>query len=53
MEITSISLRDWFAGQALIAYGANGGCLLEVADVAEIAYKIADAMLMVREREDR
>jgi hypothetical protein len=37
-----MTLRDWFAGQALIALLTNGG----YGDyTAEDAYKIADAML--------
>lgn len=47
-----MSLRDWFAGQALIGllsgqYSRNGGANLK--EVPEEAYKIADALLTARD----
>lgn len=42
-----MSLRDWFAGQALAGYLANNGYLSQT---AERAYEIADAMLKEREK---
>jgi hypothetical protein len=51
-----MSLRDWFAGQALagiIAAHANPAALslpVRGASVSEDAYAFADAMLRVRER---
>ena len=44
-----MSLRDWFAGQALIAIPHIGcGSDLEPEQIAHDAYKIADAMLKAR-----
>ena len=43
-----ITLRDWFAGQALIgmmAYNGTKGC----GYMANVAYEYADAMLAARE----
>ena len=43
-----ITLRDWFAGQALIgmmAYNGTKGC----GHMANVAYEYADAMLAARE----
>lgn len=42
-----MSLRDWFAGQAMMGMIAAG--LSEKVDV-NIAYKVADAMLAARSR---
>jgi hypothetical protein len=45
---SGMSLRDWFAGQALAGLCANGE--VASADVfAMAAYKMADAMLAARE----
>lgn len=44
---TGMTLRDWFAGQALIGIVARGKTL-GVVDSARDAYLIADAMLKVR-----
>lgn len=44
-----MSLRDWFAGQALIMLPNHGcGADLDTYDTAVAAYQIADAMLKVR-----
>ena len=44
-----MSLRDWFAGQALVALPHMGcGCDLENDELAAAAYQIADAMLAER-----
>ena len=40
-----MSLRDWFAGQALEGHGYDGW---GAQDIAEMAYEIADAMLAAR-----
>ena len=42
-----MSLRDWFAGQALIGLVINSD--RNNADDATVAYQIADAMLIERE----
>ena len=45
-----MSLRDWFAGQALIALPHIGcGCDLNSEDLAYSAYQLADAMLAAKE----
>lgn len=44
-----MSLRDWFAGQALIMLPHHGcGADLDSTDTAIAAYQIADAMLAAR-----
>ena len=45
-------LRDWFAGQALAGYCANPHAweAKDHRETAEMAYKIADAMLVAMER---
>ncbi len=52
-EHAGMSLRDWFAGQALVIItsypAARSTEALENADVARWAYQIADAMLKARE----
>jgi hypothetical protein len=42
-----MSLRDWFAGQALLAIAAGGASAADAAPktVARNAYRIADAMI--------
>lgn len=50
-----MSLRDWFAGQALLAisvavYGLDRGLPIPPKVLAEGAYNIADDMLKERER---
>lgn len=41
-----ISLRDWFAGQALTGMGNS----YSISDMASRAYDIADTMMVVREQ---
>lgn len=43
---TGMSLRDWFAGQALATAYAND--ITSETKTAEYAYKVADAMLEAR-----
>ena len=43
-----MSLRDWFAGQALVGMLANPEIITRKADVAAHAYGYADAMLAER-----
>jgi hypothetical protein len=44
-----MTLRDWFAGQALAAIPHIGcGCDLKNEEFAKAAYQIADAMLAAR-----
>lgn len=49
-EGRGMTLRDYFAGQALIAIASDGNDKLELGkdDLAKIAYIIADAMLQER-----
>ena len=53
---TGMTLRDWFAGQALIGLVtanediANDGQMQKALDVAEAAYLYADEMLKAREQ---
>lgn len=52
---TGMSLRDWFAGQALvglIACYAPSNAAFDPKTDAKTAYKYADEMLAVREAED-
>lgn len=46
-----MTLRDWFAGQAmagwLASFGPDDGC--RASGIADFAYEIADAMLVARE----
>jgi len=56
-EQDGMTLRDWFAGQALVSMGptvkaAPGATLQDVAEsMASTAYVVADAMLAAREGE--
>jgi hypothetical protein len=50
MNVPEMTLRDWFAGQALPAVAAKGS---STAKISEDAYKIADAMLAERSKEHR
>ncbi len=43
-----MTLRDWFAGQALSGLLASGPLACSLAESAEEAYQNADAMLIVR-----
>jgi hypothetical protein len=47
-----MSLRDWFAGQALSGMTANPTVAptIKNADIASICYSLADAMLAEREK---
>jgi len=47
-----MTLRDYFAGQALMGILNNAGCFADMkdSDVAENAYHAADAMLAAREK---
>lgn len=47
--VPGMSLRDFFAGKAMSALIPEQ---MHPADTAETAYRIADAMLVERERED-
>lgn len=54
-QTDGLSLRDWFAGMALGALRSQIITMLmskdgDVSKAAEVAYKIADAMLAERER---
>ena len=40
-----MSLRDWFAGQALVALAAEDGEDITINDMARDAYRFADAMI--------
>ncbi len=44
-SVPGMSLRDWFAGQAVVL---NFGPKLSAEEVAGHAYKVADAMLAAR-----
>ncbi len=46
---SGMTLRDWFAGQALAGMLTNPDDLHGAADAAKIAYAMADAMLEARE----
>ena len=48
--IAGMSLRDWFAGQALAGWLASFGPgeAVKAESVAEFSYEIADAMLAAR-----
>ncbi|MDE0004162.1 MAG: hypothetical protein OXQ29_15845 [Rhodospirillaceae bacterium] len=45
-----MSLRDWFAGQAL-AGGAKNLVVCPASQVARLAYEVADAMLEAHKRD--
>ena len=46
-----MSLRDWFAGQALFKHYIEPSVRINEKDIAEQCYKQADAMLKEREKE--
>ncbi|EEE09238.1 hypothetical protein [Burkholderia multivorans] len=48
-ETLGMTLRDYFAGQALIATFLNGFAGLNEGDRAALCYRMADAMLRERE----
>lgn len=45
-----VSLRDWFAGQALVGFMADPEQTGSAGDISRAAYSLADAMLRARER---
>ena len=48
-----MSLRDWFAGQALAGFSANQECYgWKFEQAADYAYQQADAMLAERYKDD-
>jgi hypothetical protein len=47
-----ISLRDWFAGQAIIGIAAYAQEPVPPATLARAAYGLADAMLAARQQKD-
>lgn len=52
-QSNGMDLRDYFAGQAIdgfLADGGWGGDLLYFEDVAEGAYRMADAMMEARDK---
>lgn len=48
VDVGGMSLRDWFAGQALMGLMACNCLTSDEADIARLAYKQADAMLEAR-----
>lgn len=53
-KFPGMSLRDWFAGQALAGIGAQWAMeSLSPDELAEAAYEVADAMLSARQTTDR
>ena len=54
MATNGMSLRDWFAGQALpavlpsVAAARSVGLTVSASDIAEQAYELADAMIAQR-----
>lgn len=48
MQARGMSLRDWFAGQALSWAGHNNWTSSDPKHLAERAYQMADAMLAAR-----
>ena len=48
VRATAMTLRDWFAGQVLAGIIAHSGRVYSPQDIAEYAYKQADAMISVR-----
>lgn len=57
-QLNGMSLRDWFAGQALAGLSANPNespdkdDASDRRDIAAVAYELADAMLNQREASD-
>lgn len=43
-----MTLRDWFAGQALAGVTADPNIMLDDPKLAGVAYRVADAMLEAR-----
>ena len=48
-SVGGMTLRDWFAGQALAGILANPEIDIPADDTAEIVYRYADAMIAERE----
>lgn len=48
-ELPGMSLRDYFAAKALQGLMADPGLIGNTEQVAQVAYRIADAMLKARE----
>lgn len=48
MANEGMSLRDWFAGQVLVAVAGRADSVRSVEGVARVAYAIADEMLKMR-----
>ena len=51
-SLSGMTLRDWFAGQALAGMLANGGAVSWEGDATN-AYTVADAMLEARKGGER
>jgi hypothetical protein len=51
---SGMSLRDWFAGQALAALlgGRDEGCRFTVEEAADKSYALAQAMLVERQKHE-
>ena len=49
-QFSGMTLRDYFAGQALIALPHMGAAELDDDGIAKQAYALADALLIERER---
>lgn len=49
-EVEGMSLRDWFAGQAIIGLLSDSERHGHLKEYAEIAYELADFMLAEREK---
>jgi pyruvoyl-dependent arginine decarboxylase (PvlArgDC) len=52
-SVGGMSLRDWFAGQALAGYLSESNSFSDPDKVAEFAYEYADAMLARRNLKGR
>lgn len=50
VEHPGMTLRDWFAGQALNGFLSGRGVMPDKIITAQFAYRFADAMLAERER---
>ena len=52
-EQGGMTLRDWFASQALVGFlsGASGSNSVDPEVISTTAYRVADSMLRARERE--
>lgn len=51
-DMPGMTLRDYFAAQALVGFCTHLGMAIEAAnvgDIADVMYDIADAMLVARE----